>query len=78
MGDVVFVVTIVAFFTLMVGFVRMCDRIIAVSDGAAEPGPDPAVDRAGLGMSADNVVGLVLAILLVGYLGFALVAPEKL
>ncbi len=78
MGDVVFVVTIVAFFTLMVGFVRMCDRIIAVSDGAAEPGPDPAADRAGLGMSADNVVGLVLAILLVGYLGFALVAPEKL
>lgn len=29
-------------------------------------------------MSADNVVGLVLAVLLVGYLGFALLVPEKL
>lgn len=29
-------------------------------------------------MSADNVIGLVLAVLLAGYLVFTLVAPEKL
>ena len=29
-------------------------------------------------MSADNVVGLILAILLVGYLLYALIAPDKL
>jgi len=29
-------------------------------------------------MTLDNVVGLVLAILLVGYLLFALIFPEKL
>ena len=29
-------------------------------------------------MSADNIVGLILAVMLVGYLGFALVAPERL
>lgn len=29
-------------------------------------------------MSADNIIGLVLAVLLAGYLVFALVAPEKL
>ena len=29
-------------------------------------------------MSADNIIGLVLAVLLAGYLAFALVAPEKL
>jgi K+-transporting ATPase KdpF subunit len=29
-------------------------------------------------MTADNVMGLVLAVLLVGYLAFALVFPEKL
>lgn len=30
MGDVVFLSAIVMFFALMVGFVRMCDRIISV------------------------------------------------
>ena len=29
-------------------------------------------------MSADNVIGLVLAVLLSGYLVFALVVPEQL
>ena len=29
-------------------------------------------------MSADNVVGLILAILLTGYLVYALIAPDKL
>lgn len=29
-------------------------------------------------MAADNVIGLVLAVLLVGYLVFALLFPEKL
>ena len=29
-------------------------------------------------MTADNVIGLVLAVLLVGFLVFALVFPEKL
>ncbi len=29
-------------------------------------------------MSADNIIGLVLAVLLAGYLVFALIAPEKL
>ncbi|MEO6467582.1 MAG: K(+)-transporting ATPase subunit F [Acidimicrobiia bacterium] len=29
-------------------------------------------------MSADNVIGLVLAVFLAGYLVFALIAPEKL
>ena len=29
-------------------------------------------------MSADNIIGLVLAGLLAGYLVFALIAPEKL
>jgi K+-transporting ATPase KdpF subunit len=29
-------------------------------------------------VSADNIVGLILAVLLTGYLVYALVAPEKL
>jgi K+-transporting ATPase KdpF subunit len=29
-------------------------------------------------VSADNVVGLILAVLLTGYLVYALVAPERL
>jgi K+-transporting ATPase KdpF subunit len=29
-------------------------------------------------MSADNIMGLVLAVLICGYLVFALLAPEKL
>jgi len=29
-------------------------------------------------VSADNVIGLILAALLAAYLGFALVAPERL
>jgi K+-transporting ATPase KdpF subunit len=29
-------------------------------------------------MSGDDVVGLIIAVLLVGYLVFALIAPEKL
>lgn len=29
-------------------------------------------------MSADNVIGFVLAVLLTGYLVFALISPEKL
>lgn len=29
-------------------------------------------------MTADNVIGLILAVLLVGYLLFALLFPEKL
>jgi K+-transporting ATPase KdpF subunit len=29
-------------------------------------------------MSGDDIVGLIIAVLLVGYLVFALVAPEKL
>ena len=29
-------------------------------------------------MSGDDIVGLVIAVLLVGYLVFALIAPEKL
>ena len=29
-------------------------------------------------MSGDDIVGLIIAVLLVGYLVFALIAPEKL
>lgn len=29
-------------------------------------------------MSGDDIVGLIIAVLLIGYLVFALVAPEKL
>ena len=29
-------------------------------------------------MSADNIIGLILAVMLTGYLVFALVAPERL
>ena len=46
MGDLLFVVIIVAFFVLAAGFVRICDRIIGpdleLTDSS--PGPAPGLD----------------------------------
>ena len=46
MADVVFVVIILAFFALCVGYVKVCDRII---------GPDPSGGEAAQAASADEL-----------------------
>ena len=37
MADLVFIVIVVAFFALCVGYVRLCDRIIGPDSPAREP-----------------------------------------
>ncbi len=66
MRDIVFVLVVVGFFLLTALFVRICEAIVG-----------PAA-RAGRRMSLENAVGLVLAVLVLGYLIFALVYPERL
>ena len=74
MADVIFVVVvIIGFFTLCAAFVVGCDRIVRSGDEPRRnrcPRPRSAV-------SAENVVGLVLAVLLSVYLVAALMVPER-
>jgi K+-transporting ATPase KdpF subunit len=62
MADLWFVLVLLAFFGLCVGFVRACDVII---------GPDEASDL------RENIAGLVIAVLLALYLFAALIFPER-
>ena len=79
MNDFAFVAIILAFFAVAALFVVACDRIIGADDESM-PGVFGAGGRTGegCGMSGDDIVGLIIAVALLAYLVFALVAPEKL
>ena len=65
MADIVFiVVVIIGFFALCAAFVVGCDRIVRSGDD----GPDPVSSPEGSTVSAENLVGLILSVLLLGYL----------
>ena len=71
MADLAFIVTILVFFALCTAFIRGLDRIVR-SHGRG------GVEARGAGaVSWDNIIGLVLAVLLAGYLVVALLFPEK-
>ena len=85
MADILYVAVTVAFFALAVGFVRVCDHIIGPDPTPANDVDDRAHRRrryrsrrgGGSEVTADNVLGLVVAVLILGYLVIALVYPEK-
>ena len=79
MADLLFVAITVAFFAVAAGFVRLCDTVIG-----PDVGPTPTPDGVGdaepaeaVAMTADNVVGLAVAVLIVAYLVLTLVFPER-
>ena len=77
MADLLFVAVIIAFFAVCLLLVKACDRIIGPDDGQLDE--DTTTPREEVApMSVDNVIGLVLALLIAGYLVVALVFPEKL
>ena len=93
MIDVLFIAILIAFFALMVAFVRLCEHIVGKEDARpalrrhrpttrrpTRPDTAPtATDRGGPGMkSYDNLVGLIISVLVTAYLIYALIAPEKL
>ena len=53
MTDLIFIATLIAFFALMVVFVRFCERIVGKEDVT---GPDPAAE---LDADADAESGVV-------------------
>ena len=67
--DLVFVVLVVGFFALAVLFVRACELVVG------EPAP---LEEAARAVSVENAIGLVLAVALLAYLVYALLAPERL
>jgi K+-transporting ATPase KdpF subunit len=90
MGDLLFVAVVIAFFAVTLAYVKGCERIVGPDTppvGRCRRGPrrrrrhHRPRGRTRLGdnglMGADNVIGLVLAVLLTAYLVAALVVPEK-
>ena len=74
MADVIFVVVvIIGFFALCAAFVVGCDRIVRSGDDVARAGGLDGGDA----VSAENVIGLVLSVLLLGYLVAAFIVPER-
>ena len=56
-----------------------CDRIIGSDEEAFAGSPEAEAEQEPRGsMSGDDIVGLIIAAVLLGYLLYALVAPEKL
>ena len=84
MADLLFLLVTVAFFAAAAGFVLLCDRIIG-PDAEHRRAPASRRRRASTprrvrwapAMTADNVVALVIAVLVAGYLVLTLVFPEK-
>ena len=59
---------LIAFFAVAALFVRACELVL---------GPSASVED-GARVSTENAIGLVLAVAVLGYLVYALLAPEKL
>ena len=76
MADLLFIAITIAFFAIAAGFVKLCDRIIGPDDATDLALGEPERIDGGRRMTADNVIGLVLAVLVAGYLVAALVFPE--
>ena len=77
--DLIFIALIVAFFAVGAAYVRGCARIIGGRpDRNGRPTRITRGTCASAVVTADNVIGLVLAVLLTGYLVVALLFPEKL
>ena len=70
MGDIVFVIVTIAFFALCLLYVRGCELLVRSGEES------PEGDR-GDAVTADNIIGLILAVLLTGYLVAALLLPER-
>ena len=81
MQDLVYVAVLIAFFALSALFVVGCDRIIGsdeaalAADAARVPG---ARAGRGRGMRSGDLIGIVIAALVLAYLVFALLNPEKI
>ena len=67
-AGLVFVALVLGFFALAVLFVRACELVL----GARRRSRRNAV------VSVENVIGLVLAVAVLAYLVYALLAPERL
>jgi K+-transporting ATPase KdpF subunit len=66
--DIIFIAAVVGFFAVAVAFIRACEVLLGGS--RAEEGRGT--------VSVDNAVGLALAVAVLAYLVYALLAPEKL
>ena len=77
MQDVLYVVGTIAFFAVMLAFVAGCERIIGTREDDCTPGRTRRTGGDGP-MNTNDVVGLVVAVLLVAFLVVALLAPERL
>ncbi len=80
MADLVYILITIAFFALCVGYVGFADRIIqrGETDPVARTERTRTDRRRGdRSMSADNIVGLVVAVALIVYLVIALLDPER-
>ena len=77
MADILFVLVSLAFFGLCALYVRGCERIIGGSEDTAPRGRDHVRAHRRVVVTADNIVGLILAVLLAGYLVAALLLPER-
>ena len=71
MADIVFVAVIIGFFAVCVAFVLGCDRIVRSGDDGSSD------TRGGDVVSADDIIGFILAVLLGGYLVAAFLIPER-
>ena len=67
--DLIFFLVFLGFFVLAVLFVRACELVV---------GARPAVAEDRRAVSIENAIGLVLAVALLAYLLYALLAPERL
>ena len=78
MADLLFIAITIAFFALAAGFVKICDHIIGPdTDHDLAVDDEPATLEEVAPMTADNIIGLVIALLVAVYLVAALVSPER-
>ncbi len=74
-----FIAITIAFFALAAGFVKLCDHIIGPDPDHDPESPDESTRpaRRRRAMTADNIIGLVIALLVAVYLVAALISPER-
>ena len=80
MQDIVYVAVLIAFFAVAALFVVGCDKIIGTDEEALSQ--SRARDRAraagGGGVRSGDLIGIIVAVLVLAYLVFALLNPEKI
>lgn len=75
MADIAFIVAVTGFFGLCLAYVRGLNRVIRSTEETSFPAKGL---RGNGGMSADNWIGLVVAVALIVYLAAALLFPERI